>query len=148
MTRLILIAFAILLLPASNASAGSIAHCGGSSGYAYYIQGGLVTEKKSGWGEDGISKGQILLIQDGKEFDIIHTDASGGTRSSKGDGGKVIAVGRDANSIMLIVIYPGKTVESYLFRQHGKSGEVVWTQMKLDDLISKAQTFKADCAFK
>mgnify|MGYP003987914261 CR=1 FL=1 len=105
MTRLILIAVAMYLFPVSNASAGSVAHCGGSFGYAYHIQGGLVTEKESGWGEDSISKGQLLLIKGGKDFDIIHTDATGGTRSSKGDGGKVITIGGDANSIMLVVIY-------------------------------------------
>jgi hypothetical protein len=82
MTRLILIAVAMYLFPVSNASAGSVAHCGGSFGYAYHIQGGLVTEKESGWGEDSISKGQLLLIKGGKDFVILMQPAAPGVQKA------------------------------------------------------------------
>jgi hypothetical protein len=56
-----------------------------SQGYAYFFPGGLVPEAKSGWSKDGITDGRFMLIQDGKEFDLVFTDATKGTKSAKAE---------------------------------------------------------------
>jgi len=59
-----------ILIPAfaTAAQTAVITKCGASKGYAYYFGGQAVPPGKAGWREDGISDGEIQLIQSGKEL--------------------------------------------------------------------------------
>ena len=150
MKRLLLI-IAILLLFPSFAFGEVITTCGASKGYGYYFEGGIVPKDKSGWSEDSISKGHIILVLegDGKEFNIYYKDAEM-TKSAKEDGGKVLLAHLDENfqTIMILVIYPGQgVVEHYLFRLDGSgNGGVVWGNDKGTNLMAKGTLFKATCS--
>jgi hypothetical protein len=86
-----------------------------SDGLAYFPPSRLVPREKSGWLDDRISKGSFQLVQSGDDYDIIFTDASGGTLSSKGDGGRVSATYDESGNLLVLILYAGKTFESYVF---------------------------------
>ncbi|MBL4748427.1 MAG: hypothetical protein JKY17_06585 [Magnetovibrio sp.] len=144
--------FVIALFITQAATAKTIAVCGASSGMSYNIQGGLIQPGKSGWEKDGISNGLVMLIQDGKVFDIISQDATGGTRSAKADGALVMPIGglkfkKGELTVLVVVIYKGATSEHYLFRSHGTKGELLWGQLKMNALVSKGFLFRSECQF-
>lgn len=123
------------------ASAEVVARCGASKGFAYYPEIGLVQAGQGGWKEDGITRGEILLLRDGTEFDVIHTDAAG-TRSSKADGARVIGISATDARIIVLVAYP-EVVETYAL--WFSTRELLWTQIKAAGLVDKAATFRSEC---
>lgn len=86
------LAVLILCLDCDAARAEIITRCGASKGYSYFFKGALVPKDKSGWQEDSISGGDILLVKNGKDYDIIYTDALGGTKSARADGFTIVEV--------------------------------------------------------
>jgi hypothetical protein len=123
-----------------TASAQVLFSCGASSGYSYYLPGGIIGLDDAQWIEDGISGGGIQLLQDGANFDLIYTDAFGG-RSAKADGGQVIGYPADAG-FLVIVAYPN-VIETYQFNT--EVDKVAWTQNKLHPASRKMAAFVADC---
>src|SRR5687768_9923772 len=77
----------VLVIAAVDVSADVVATCGASEGWGYYVPGGSNPDQNPEWVKDAISKGSFQLIRSGDDFDIVFTDSTGGTVSTKGDGG-------------------------------------------------------------
>ena len=45
----------------------------------------------------------------------------------------------------ILVVYPGKDVESFIFHRRSRGGEVAWTQIKFNELSSRASVFVSAC---
>lgn len=137
--------FALILAP-MLARAEIVATCGASAGHAYYPPSALVPKDKSGWLEDSISKGSFQLIRNGADYDIVFTDASGGTVSSKGDGGSIAAVTDKNGNLLVNVYYPEKVLETYIFWFAVKSEKAVtFSQAKFGATIPKHSLMKSIC---
>jgi hypothetical protein len=150
MKKLILVLVILLLFP-FLAFGQVITSCGASKGYSYFFEGGIVPKDKSGWSEDAISKGQMILVleENGKEVNIYYKDAQT-TKSAKEDGGKVHLMYIDDNlqTIIILVNYPGNgVIEHFMFRLDGKgNGSVVWGTDRTTSRYAKASLFKASCS--
>ena len=139
-----------LALTAATATVGKadvITRCGASKGYAYYFEGPLVPREKSGWTSDGISKGGIQLVRDGKEFDIVYTDVAG-TRSAKSDGFIVLNLSMPNTGFFTVLLVSEGTgvIEHYLFKLDAKGrGTVVWGSIKGGSVrIPKSAIYEVD----
>lgn len=144
MTRVVL--GLLLIATVSAASADVLAVCGASDGHAYYLPGGIVSKEDSGWTADGIKVGSFQLIRSGTDYDVIFTDASGGTVSSKGDGGHVIATPDASGNLLVLITYPGKTLESYVFWFAIDTEQTVtYSQAKYGSKVPKHSLLKASC---
>jgi len=134
-----------------SAHASDIAICGASEGYSYYPKIGLgAADANAGeWSEDRISNGRFTAtLAEDKSFDIIVLDATGGVFSSRAVGAVVELVGKTDETLTLLVIYPGKTIETYTFlRNADGQAEVMWTVNKFGTLIPKAASYQAACSF-
>lgn len=143
--QLSVILFVVAALPAH---ANIITKCGASEGFSYFFKTPL-TGDKYGWQKDGISKGQIQLFQSGKDYDIMYTDADGGTTSYRADGFTVIAIPQaDDGFITLLLLHPTTGVfEHYLFQLDKQgNGTVIWGSVKGGNVIfPKSSLFQADC---
>lgn len=136
-----------LFAPMATAQAAVITKCGASKGFGYYFDGPLVPSGKSGWTEDGVSGGDIRLIQDGKELDIVVGDTLG-TRSMKADGFQVFSIRQPKPGFVLVVAISGiGVVEHYLFHLDALgNGTVVWGTVKGSGArIQKSAIYKATC---
>lgn len=122
-----------------------LAICGASKGHGYYLPGAIVSGSNAGWQEDAISKGSFQLIRSGPEYDIIFTDATGGTLSAKGDGGEIVGYENESGSIVVTIFYP-LSVETYVF-WFGAAGPLIATfsQAKHAAPIAKHALFQARC---
>src|SRR5262245_29795858 len=69
-----LLSAAMLLAALAASHAAILTKCGGSKGYAYRFGSALVPSKDTGWQEELISKGNMQVIVDGQDFDMIYTD--------------------------------------------------------------------------
>jgi hypothetical protein len=134
---------ASILLALSDQPAHSevLRTCGASSGWAYYLAGGVVQQDDAGWQEDGISNGGVMLLRDGENWDIVYTDATG-SRSARADGGRVVMLTENTSGVVVLVAYP-TVQETYLFS--ATRSEVVWTQIKAAGLADKGAVFRAAC---
>ena len=137
----------LLLTLAPSAQAAVLMECIASAGFSYFIEGGALPldPTKGEWEPDGINPGGISLIQDGDNFDIIQSDATGSTFSAKGDGANVVALSQSQTWWLILVLYPGEAMETYQFDKRSHGGEVVWTQHKFGDMVKKVGAFKASC---
>ena len=90
-----------------------VTRCGSSSGHDFYLQGGLVSPDRAGWSKGRISSGQILLIHNGNEPDIIFTDATKQIQSARSEGATVIEVQGDPPGFRLILaVYQGSLLQN------------------------------------
>jgi len=139
----VLCAFIISTISLS-AFAEIVASCGASKGHAYYVSKGLVQPKDSGWTEDAISEGSFQLIRSGEDWDVIYTDASGGTLSARADGGVTSGFVTDDGDVVLQIIY-GKSVEVYVFWLSLKAPMVSYSQAKFGSPVPKHGVLVAPC---
>lgn len=150
MKSLTLVLVILLLLP-SFALGQVVTSCSASKGYSYFFRNPLIPGSKSEWQEDKISKGQIMLVFEGKEKNVnIYYKDIYSTRSPMEDGGKVYLLYADKNlkTILVLVDYPGSgTIENYLFKldENGK-GEVAWGSVKGVGLVPKSGLYTANCS--
>jgi hypothetical protein len=139
----------MLIATSPAASADVLAVCGASEGHSYYLPGGLVSKEDSGWATDGIKAGSFQLIRSGTDYDIIFTDASGGTLSARADGGHVIATPDASGNLLVLIAYPGKTLESYVFWFAIASEQTVtYSQAKYGTRLPKHSLLKASCKWE
>ncbi len=128
-----------------------ITSCGASKGYSYFFEGGIVPKDKSGWAEDAISRGNIILVleENGKELNIYYKDALT-TKSAKENGGELLLMYAEENlkTIIILVHFPGKgTMEHFMFRlDTNGNGSVVWGTDRATSRYAKASLFKASCS--
>lgn len=113
--RLVLALALQVVLPTSG-NAAVVTRCVAPTGYSYFFAGALVPVKDSGMQSDAISTGQYLLMQsENGDVDIIFSDSSGRTISSKDDGGTIIVVSKTAKSVVILINYPDMSVETWIF---------------------------------
>ncbi len=118
--------------------------CGGSKGYSYYFEGGMIAAKDAGWSEDRISTGQIIFILKGDKPQLLVGDVAG-MRDVESDGANLAVAQSNANTIVLLVAYPGAT-ETYAFRiKPDGRGEVVWSSIKAAGAIDRGTMMQASC---
>jgi len=136
-----------LIASTGGANAAVITKCGASEGYAYYFGGPAVSPGKAGWHEDGITGGEIQLIQDGKALDIVYTDTRG-TKSMTGQGFQVFSVPQPKPGFMMVLaIHSRGVVEHYLFQLDALgNGTAVWGSLKGSGWpIQKSAVYKTTC---
>ncbi len=133
---------------ASQTNAAVVTRCGASEGYAYMEEGGFVPKNKAGWTKDAITGGSHLLLKDGDNFDIIYTDATKRTISSREDGGQIIRISESGGTYVILVNYPGKLVETWVFNlDRDGRGVVTFHQARYGDHfpIRKHSVLRASC---
>ena len=80
-----------------------LAMCGSSQGRGYFFKHELFNPSGGSWLEDGISNGQITLVRDGEEVDILFGDAVGST-GYRQDGAQVIILHFEINLLELALL--------------------------------------------
>ena len=63
----------------SNTGLSVWAMCGASQGQGYYFKDDFMNPDGPNWTEDGISDGQITLVENGDQFDILFGDVARAT---------------------------------------------------------------------
>ena len=97
--------------------------CGASTGYSYYFEGGLITDKNVGFTEDGITNGQFTLtLTDKSEADVLFKDATGDLQSASGQGAQVMSIPTSGGGLNWLIMHVDGTLEVYAF--HFESGQV------------------------
>jgi hypothetical protein len=140
-----------LALVATNALSqpSVVTRCMSPLGHGYYFAGGLVAAKDTGWQREAITNGQYLLLRDKEgSFDIVFTDATKRTLSTKEDGGSVLVANNVDGSIVLLVIYPQMSIETWVFNLDASgAGKVSVSQARYGDaaLVRKHSLMAADC---
>lgn len=140
------------VLAIGPAMAKDIAICGESDGYSYFPNAGLLAQtnpdEADKWRTDSVSPGRFTLSTGvGDELDLFYTDASGAVSSASSNGAQVIMVGRTKEALALIVVYPGKTVDSFTFVQSQKGAQAIWSSNRYGAPILKISAFHAPCSF-
>ncbi|MYM36419.1 hypothetical protein GTP38_18995 [Duganella sp. FT94W] len=148
MKHIALLILSILCLPLH---AADIASCSNPTGTGYYPETGIITAKDSGWTDEKITGGITKLIKiNDKEYDILFVDVRKEIISARSDGGYVILLNRGKSAVSVLVVYPGKTAETYTFLQ-ANSGkfEYIQTLSRAGDgvLITKATVMRGDCDY-
>lgn len=112
--------------------------CGKSAGHSYIMDG-------TGWTEDGIANGIIVLRRRGEEFDLLIGDSSGSSFSARDDGAKIF--GReDGGAFQVVVVYPALAVETYLFAAPAKGrASLAWTSSKRSGIADRVSAFVSSC---
>jgi len=139
---------ACFLGAAAPAAAETLAICGNPSGHAFYVEGGAVGQGRGGWTKDAISGGRTTLTRDAKgNYDVVFADVTGGVYSSAGQGAVVIANRITTTEAIVVVAYPGSTVEAYEFVR-GSDGrrQMIQAQIKGGSPIWKGSLMVASCS--
>lgn len=131
-----------------GATAQTLAVCGASDGYAYYVEGGAVIAPESGWMKDSISGGRTTLsINANDELDLSYSDATGGVYSSIGEGGNVILLRMSKDEAAVLVNHPRATAEIYQFVRDASGRQLMLLlQSKGTDLMKKSAVYLAPCS--
>jgi hypothetical protein len=140
-----------LLIFALSASGNAevITRCEAPEGYAYFAPGGAVPRDKAGWQQDRTSAGSYLLLKDSRGFDLIFTDATRRTISSRDDGGQVLRVTETPGTVVVVINYPQTLLETWTFKLNERgTGFVVFTQSRYGDdvLIQKYSVMRGVCS--
>lgn len=121
---------------------GVLARCGASKGDGYYFKDKLFNPNGPTWNEDGISKGKIVLVRLGDEWDIQFDDAVG-AYGYRQDGAAVVLLNANAGFMTI-----GASRDTYVdvFTFSLESNEVVWSTHKTGTPIKKVAIYRAPCA--
>ena len=123
-----------------------VTRCGSSSGHSFYFPGSWVAVADAGWRKDGISSGQILLIYNGDEPDIIFIPATKQIKSARAEGTLIEVEGSDPGFRLILVDYQDGTIDHYLFGlDENGSGTVAWGTIRPGGIIRKSSLFSASC---
>ncbi|WP_290539072.1 hypothetical protein [Alcanivorax sp.] len=146
-----IVTFIAGLLLSGILSASPVAQCFSPKGYTYYPEIGHIGQDSAGWKEDQISQGKVTLVKDADgKFDILFIDASETITSSRADGGTVAMVSRGKGSASFVVLYPGKTVETYTFVEttSGALDFMMTTSRSGDNVVfTKATVMVGNCSY-
>lgn len=146
-----IVAFTLALVASIGAHAADIASCSNPEGHAYFPELGLVGEKDRGWSNDKITGGLIKLVKltEGG-YDVLFVDATKDIVSSRNDGATVIPLNRGESVFSVLVVYPGKTAETYIFLRD-KSGRLEYLQTTSRAgrgvPIAKASVMRGTCSY-
>ncbi len=146
-----LVLFLSLFVCGISANAVDIASCSNPMGIGYFSELGLVGKEDSGWTEEKITGGITKLTKtEAGEYDIVFVDTRKEIISARVDGGRVALLSFGENAFTIVVLYPGKTAETYMFLKR-KSGalEYIHTLARSGTgvLFTKASLMRGDCNF-
>ena len=128
-----------------SAGAEILAVCGPYAGKSYFVEDGvIIQEKDAGWTDDKTSIGSTILTKNDDQFDILFRDATGKTMSAIAEGGMVFTTYRDADKILVVVLYPS-TIENYGFFSNNGKPLMLMGQMK-GGMISKGALYQGECS--
>jgi hypothetical protein len=145
------VVFTLALIVSFGAQAADIASCSNPEGRAYFPELGLVGEKDRGWSNDKITGGLTKLVKLSEgAYDVLFVDATKDIISARGDGATIIPLNRGQGVFSVLVIYPGKTAETYTFLRD-KSGrlEYLQTTSRAGDgvPIAKVSVMRGTCSY-
>jgi hypothetical protein len=123
----------------------TFASCGESSGYSYYVLGGLIDESRSGFIKDEIKGAIKFTHSENEDWDVVVLTESQEPYSSKDAGANVFFLGGNKYGFNIVVQYPKDTIETYTLRP--LTNEVTWTQTKIS-MMSKTTVYHASCLFE
>ena len=143
-------AVALALLSAPALVQSVVTRCVSPSGHAWYSQQPLVPAKSAGWQADKISDGTYFLLRkDDGGFDIIFTDATKRTISSRDDGAQMVTLRDGGGTVVVLVNYPDMSVETWHFRlNEAGRGDVTVSQARYGErvMVTKHSLMRAECA--
>lgn len=126
-----------------------VTRCTEPAGHGFFYPGLLIKGKSAGWQSERISNGQYLVLRDKDgAYDIVFSDSTNRTISSKGDGGQVIVVNDSGGRLVLLVNYPDMNVETWMFTLDERgSGTVTVSQARYGEaaMINKHSLMAATC---
>ena len=134
----------ILMALGFAARAEIVAICGPAKGHSYYPPKPPIPEDKVGWVEDKVTNGNFQLIRSGSDWDIVFTDASGRTLSSRADGGQTVGLINDDGDVVVTVFYAG-SFETWVFWLSSEKPSVSWSQARFASLIPKHSLMVSSC---
>ncbi|TNF92533.1 MAG: hypothetical protein EP297_13245 [Gammaproteobacteria bacterium] len=121
-----------------------LAVCGGSNGYSYFPERGLVPVGKGGWQKDQISSGTITFIRtDEGKVDLIYKTAAGVTTSPSQEGGNVATLYEDTERLVVLSFFQGVVTETFYLNKTNQ--ELLWNQIKYNSQVEKAAAFVSNC---
>ena len=126
------------------AGAETVATCGASKGYGYYLPKGGIPADEAGWTEDTISSGTFQLIKAGEEWDIIITNTRGGTFSARADGAHVVGHMTKDGDVVVHLLYERLT-ETYVFWLSLKEPVATFSQAKHSTPVPKHSVLLSKC---
>lgn len=129
------------LLFAEQVRAEILMHCGPSKGQAYYFNDPTFNPNPSGWSDDGIKNGRIILSKEGEEWDILFGDAAGSS-GYRSDGASVFMLSANDRFIR-IGAFADNYSDIYNFDFIEKT--VVWTTNKSGPFMGKVGAYFSDC---
>lgn len=121
--------------------------CEPSSGFTYYMEGGLVTSTNAGWKKDGVDAKLQLLIKDDKSFDLISKGAPPNEFSYSAQGCQLgrVNLSSDKNELVLSALC-GKQLEVFFFKwNEDKTGEVTQVDVASSDIDKHGGALHAAC---
>lgn len=137
----------------ATASWQQLTKCGAMEGQSYYFAGGAVPKNKSGWHKDGISKGSLSLLTDGKDLDIIFKDALQSGRSARFHDKATILTRYNKDSaaglIVVFIFYKNTkslVSEQYTFQLDANGNGIVLLSQQKDAVVSKSSLMAAKCS--
>ena len=131
-----------IVIFATQARAEILMHCGPSKGQGYFFNDPTFNPNPSGWHEDGMSKGRIILSKEGEDWDILFGDAAGGS-GYRSDGATVIPLASNEKFIR-IGAFADNYSDVYNFNLVEKT--VVWSSNKSGPLMGKVAVYFSDCS--
>ena len=139
--RYIIGSLTLIILTFSGAQAKVLIHCGPSKGQAYFFNHPTWNPNPSGWADDGISNGRIILTSENEEWDILFSDSFNST-GYRSDGADVILLSSDENFIRI-----GAFADLYtdIYNFNLKEKTVVWSSNKSGPFAGKVAVYFSDC---
>ena len=147
MRGLLDLAIIISLLTASPAFADKIIYtCGPSSGYTYYLNGGLAQDPRDlGWKKDGVDAGLQLVFTDDHNLDLISTGSPPNNFRYSAHGCTINSLQSDETGLSLVVACPSD-VELFMFSfRPDKTGDLVRAGIASSAISKRGGALHSDC---
>jgi hypothetical protein len=132
---------------ASQAVADKVIYtCGPSTGYSYYLKGGLAQDADTmGWKKDGIDAGIQLVFTDDHDLDVLSLGSPPNDFRYSAHGCKISSLQSDATGLTVIAVCPSQT-ELFLFSFNpDKRGELVRADIESSQLSKRGGLLHSDC---
>jgi hypothetical protein len=145
-----LAALAVVFGSAGVAHGQIVASCGPSKGHAFYLERGGVPAGDGGWTDDGLSSGRNIVTREANgDYDLVFSDSLSRNLSARSEGGAVIALVDETNSLVLLIGYANTGVtEIYsFFREASGRVRMSMQQTKVSERlpVQKVALHVSDC---
>lgn len=141
LTKLILAMMCLPHFALAQDGVGVLIRCGASTGHGFFFRDEVNNPSGPNWAEDGMSKGKIILIKLGDEWDIQFDDGIG-AYGYRQDGAKVIPL-LNKPGMITVGAFNANYADLYTFDFVGK--KVAWSSNKLGPIVAKVAAYSADC---